>query len=280
MPKVNLARTVRFCVNHALPVASMDARAGANTFAGSPAMRGLGAFYEVAVTCRGTPDPQTGYLLSVSRIDEIVRDRIIPVIADTMHTRPEMEPHALLPDLFNVIHTDLGGLLAAVEWRLTPFYAVTMSTHAPHRVTLTDRYEFAAAHRLHVDALSAEENRNIFGRCNNPSGHGHNYQIEVAASLPIPDNSDPHRFSLHRLQSIVAEHILKRFDHKHLNLDTEDFQDRNPSVENLAETCFQLLDSPIEEAGGRLERVTVWETEKTSCTYARQQDLNTLARNS
>jgi 6-pyruvoyltetrahydropterin/6-carboxytetrahydropterin synthase len=270
MPLVELARTVRFSVNPAAAGVTHACETSRNTYAGSPAMHGLGAFYEMTVRCQGAPDAITSYLLSVSQIDRVVRDRAIPVIEDAMRTRPATDPADLLPELVAALRLDLDQRLACVEWRLTPFYAVSMSAAEPHRVTITDRFEFAAAHRLHVDQLSDNENRSVFGRCNNPSGHGHNYRLEVAVSTEIPRDGTPRRFSLPAMQAIVAERVLDRFDHKHLNLDTSEFAARNPTVENLAETCFQLLDSPIEDAGARLERVTVWETEKTSCSYARQ----------
>lgn len=270
MPLVELARTVRFCVNPRPADGSVRDQRSPNTFAGSPAMHGLGAFYEIVVRCRGNPDADTGYLLSVSNIDRIVRDNLIPIIADAIATRPASEPAEILSELFSALRPELGAMLAAVEWKLTPFYAVAMDERSPGRVTLTDRYEFAAAHRLHVDELSAEQNREVFGRCNNPSGHGHNYQIEVAVSTALPSNGQPHRFTLDGMQQIVAQTVLDRFDHKHLNLDTSEFANLNPTVENMARTCFTLLESPIEAQGGRLERVTIWETEKTSCTFSRE----------
>lgn len=270
MAQVDLARTVRFSVNHALPAGPAPTGAGANTFAGYPPMRGLGAFYELTIHISGTPDPTTGYLLSVSHIDSIVRAQGIPIIEDAMRTRPTSDPALLLPELANAFRAELGDLLAHVEWRLTPFYAVSMSEASPGRVTITDRYEFAAAHRLHVPVLSDDENRARFGRCNNPSGHGHNYQLDVAVSIPLPKGDEPPTFSLDAMQRVVGRHVLERFDHKHLNLDTDEFAHRNPSVENLAETCFRLLDSPMERAGATLEQVTVRETEKTSCSFARE----------
>jgi len=273
MSTVELARTVRFCVSLASRDALHAPNGSRNTFAASPAMKGLGAFYELTVRCAGVPDPQTGYLISVSTIDQAVRSHAVPRIAAAVVQNPDMEPAELLPEIINALRERLPGpRLVSVEWRLTPFYAVTMDEALPGRVLLTDRFEFAAAHRLHAPELSDEENQRCFGRCNNPSGHGHNYQVEVAVSLALTSPGTPQttpRFSLVELEAIVMDRVIQRFDHKHLNLDTEEFRSLNPTVEHLAVTCYRLLEGPMADAGARLERVTIWETEKTSCSFSR-----------
>ncbi len=130
-------------------------------------------------------------------------------------------------------------------------------------VQISRQCEFAAAHRLHSPDLSAEENLSTFGKCNNPSGHGHNYRLEAVVSVPL----DASAFGFEQLRDLVQEHVIQRFDHKHLNLDTEEFARLNPSVEHIAKVCHDVLVGPVAKAGGRLKQVTVWETEKTSCTY-------------
>lgn len=138
-------------------------------------------------------------------------------------------------------------------------------------VRLAQQFEFAASHRLHVSHLSDAENREIFGKCNNEHGHGHNYRLEVAVEVKPPAKPDgAPSMSLPQLEEIVAETAIRRFDHKNLNVELPEFADRNPSVENIAQVIFDLLNDPISAAGGRLSHVTVWETAKTSCTVARQ----------
>ncbi len=133
------------------------------------------------------------------------------------------------------------------------------------RVQISQQFEFAAAHRLHCAELSDEENRRVFGKCNNPSGHGHNYRLEAAVSVPV--NGSAPGFGFADLARLVDEQVLQRFDHKHLNLDTDEFAGLNPSVEHIARICHEVLAGPVADAGGRLEYVTVWETEKTACTF-------------
>jgi 6-pyruvoyltetrahydropterin/6-carboxytetrahydropterin synthase len=152
---------------------------------------------------------------------------------------------------------------------LTPTYSLevehdAMSDDTP-RVRLRQQFEFAAAHRLHVPELSDDENRRLFGKCNNPSGHGHNYRVEAAADTALREGAPG--FTLADLEEAVERAIISRFDHTHLNLDTEEFRDRNPSVEHIAEACFTRLREAIDPKRATLHSVTVWETEKTSATF-------------
>jgi len=98
---------------------------------------------------------------------------------------------------------------------------------------LTRRYPFSASHRLQVDALSAEENRELFGKCNNPYGHGHNYVLEVSVAGEaepgfgmLIDRAD--------LDQLVRNSVLADIDHRDMNADVPEFQDLNPTTENLA----------------------------------------------
>jgi 6-pyruvoyltetrahydropterin/6-carboxytetrahydropterin synthase len=266
-----LTRTVRFCVRPAGDSAIGDAPTPAghsqrhNTFAAWPTMHGLGAFYELRIACRGRPDAETGYLMSIGVIDEHVRSIAIPLIERAFRDRPDVEPGIVLAEVFTPLCDAIGPALHSIRWQLTPYYAVAMTTASPNRVLISQQFEFAASHRLHCPSLSEEANREVFGKCNNDSGHGHNYRIEPVVSVPLEAGSDV--LNLMTLERLVHEHIIQRFDHKHLNLDTEEFATLNPSVEHIAKVCYDRLAHPIASHGGRLERITVWETEKTSCTY-------------
>ncbi|MGA3323224.1 MAG: 6-carboxytetrahydropterin synthase [Terriglobia bacterium] len=134
-------------------------------------------------------------------------------------------------------------------------------------VYLTRRYRFSAGHRLHNDALSGEENRRVYGKCNNPNGHGHNYLLEVTVAGPI-DPATGMVFDMVALDGIVAEHVLEKFDHKNLNLDVENFRTQVPTTENLCLEISKLLRTPLEEAGAerglQLDRVGLEETSLNS----------------
>jgi 6-pyruvoyltetrahydropterin/6-carboxytetrahydropterin synthase len=266
---IELSRTVRFCVPLGSPAPTGD-DGRHNTFAAWPSMRGLGAYYELTVTCRGAPDPRTGYLLNISGIDDAVRTVAIPLIEAAVAARDGAAPAGLLPTIARRLAERLEPVVTAVRWRLTPFYSVglegpTMETGAMDQVVIRQQFEFAAAHRLHCPDLDEAENRRIFGKCNNPRGHGHNYRLEVAVAVPVEPAAGA--MGLVDLERLVDEHVIRRFDHTNLNLDTEEFAGTNPSIENIARVCHRLLADPVDRGGGRLVGVTVWETEKTCCTY-------------
>src|SRR5437016_3493523 len=97
---------------------------------------------------------------------------------------------------------------------------------------LTSRYRFSAAHRLDTSALTAEENRRLYGKCNNPHGHGHDYVLDVTVDGPV----DMHGLVVNRdaLDGLVRSAVLARLDHKNLNADLPEFADLVPTTENLA----------------------------------------------
>jgi 6-pyruvoyltetrahydropterin/6-carboxytetrahydropterin synthase len=137
-------------------------------------------------------------------------------------------------------------------------------------VYLTRRYRFSAGHRLHNDALNAEENRRVYGKCNNPNGHGHNYLLEVTVRGAI-DPATGMIFDLVALDGIVAERVLDKFDHKNLNLDMDNFRTQVPTTENVCLEIYKLLRGPLEEAGAErgllLERVRLEETSLNSFEF-------------
>ena len=235
-------------------------------------MRGLGRYYELEITATGDPDPTTGYLLNIKDIDRAAYATAIPLVAQTCVDAPQTEPAALMPALLEALSRALpGGRLESVRWRLTPYYSIEMAPTDMNHIVLRQQFDFAAAHRLHVGSMSDEQNRAVFGHCNNPAGHGHNYRIEPMVDVAM-EASGP-TFSLADLERVTDEVILRRFDHTHLNEDTPQFgadSGVTPSVENIARVFYELLAPAIGAASGghaSLRAITVWETERTSCTY-------------
>lgn len=102
------------------------------------------------------------------------------------------------------------------------------------------RAHFNAAHRLHNPKWSDEKNREVFGLCNNPNYHGHNYELEVKVSGPIDPNTGM-VIDLGWLAKLIREQIENRFDHKNLNLDTEEFKDLIPTAENICVVIWGIL---------------------------------------
>lgn len=132
------------------------------------------------------------------------------------------------------------------------------------RVELGRRYHFAASHRLHTQRLSEAENDRVFGKCNNPYGHGHNYTVEVLLSGRI-DPATGMIANLADLDSFVEREVLAPLDHKSLNQDVPAFRDRVPTTENLCVEIFRRLQA---FPHAKLERVRVQETSNNSFEYA------------
>jgi 6-pyruvoyltetrahydropterin/6-carboxytetrahydropterin synthase len=133
--------------------------------------------------------------------------------------------------------------------------------------SLTRSYDFSASHRLHSRQLSDQENLEIFGKCNNPNGHGHNYGIEVTIE-GVPDSRTGMIFPIDDLDRIVEEEILTPFDHKHLNLDTPEFAEVNPTSEMLTVVIWQKLANRLSTTDQpRLTSVVVNETARNSFEY-------------
>jgi 6-pyruvoyltetrahydropterin/6-carboxytetrahydropterin synthase len=130
---------------------------------------------------------------------------------------------------------------------------------------VTRRYTIAASHRLHSQQLNVEENRRIYGKCNNPYGHGRNYLIDVSARGPA-DEATGLAVNVAALDELVRRQVLQPFDHSNLNLDTDAFQGIVPTSENLAvEICRRLKRHWSVAFPGewpKLEKIRITETER------------------
>lgn len=132
------------------------------------------------------------------------------------------------------------------------------------KACVTRRMIFSAGHRLHNDALTAEENKQIFGKCNNPNGHGHNFTVEVTVAGEI----DPRTgmvFNLRDLKKVMVEVIENGLDHKNLNLDVPAFKGVIPTAENIAVVVWTLLAQRL--PAGALHEVKLIETENNFVSY-------------
>jgi 6-pyruvoyltetrahydropterin/6-carboxytetrahydropterin synthase len=123
-------------------------------------------------------------------------------------------------------------------------------------VYLTRKIEFSAAHLYHNPAFSPEENRRIFGKCNNPNGHGHNYVLEVT----VGGETDPATgmvIDLNELKQIMETEVMQRMDHRFLNYEVPELAGQIPTCENIAAVIWRLLEPKIHH--GKLARVRLWE---------------------
>ncbi len=132
------------------------------------------------------------------------------------------------------------------------------------RCIVTRRVHFNAAHRLWNPAFSDAENDRVFGVCNNPNYHGHNYNLDVSVAGNI-DAQTGFVLDINRLKAIVEECVVRHLDHKNLNLDVPWFREQNPTAENIAVACWRLLAPAV--APAELVRIRLWETERNYVDY-------------
>jgi len=130
-------------------------------------------------------------------------------------------------------------------------------------VALTRRYAFAASHRLHSPDLDEAENQRVYGKCNNPYGHGHNYVVEVTVTGPI-DPATGMIAHLAELDSFVQRNVIEPFDHTYLNKDLDVFRERVPTTENL---CMEIFSRLKAFPSARLVRIRLEETGRNSFEY-------------
>ena len=108
------------------------------------------------------------------------------------------------------------------------------------RIAAYHKAHFNAAHRLHNPNWSEEKNQEVFGLCNNPNYHGHNYEVEVKVVGEV-DPETGYLIDLKYLKDLIKEKVERRFDHKNLNLDTAEFKNLNPTAENICYVIWQIL---------------------------------------
>jgi 6-pyruvoyltetrahydropterin/6-carboxytetrahydropterin synthase len=257
---------VRFAIN-----TEQDAQLSTpatNSYAGYPSLTGAGQHFELAVSVEGPLAPPGDYLLNIKQIDQQTRIKAIPIFANDLRENKFGTGIFTLQRSAAVLQNAWPGVsLMRLQLHLTPFLSITWNSSENDMIRIAQKFEFCASHRLHNPSLSDEENRKIFGKCNNPRGHGHNYEVEVTLAgkpdangrlIPLPD-----------FERIVTDTVIDKFDHKNLNCELPEFQNINPSVENIAQVIYKML-KPCFGGHSQLASVTVWETPKTFCEYSEQ----------
>ena len=133
-----------------------------------------------------------------------------------------------------------------------------------NKVAVYRKEHFNAAHRLNNPDWDEATNTRVFGKCNNPNFHGHNYELIVKLT-GVPDIDTGYVYDMKLLSELIQENILERFDHKNLNLDTPEFKNLNPSAENIAVVIYDILRAKIEP---RFElSIRLYETERNFVEY-------------
>ena len=139
-----------------------------------------------------------------------------------------------------------------------------MNNYPVYKTAITRKEHFNAAHRLHNNLWSDKKNLEIFGKCNNPNYHGHNYELEVKV-IGFCDDQTGYVIDTKKLSNLIKEHILDKLDHKNLNLDVMEFKEINPTAENIARVIYMTLRKHINT---NLElKIKLYETPRNFVEY-------------
>ena len=260
-----LGRCVRFSIN---PFLGEDSP-GDNAFASNPSGQGLAIFLELAVELTGEIDPVTGFVVNVSEIDKAVRHSVVPIFGQAIRQSYARAQHIDMPAIVQLLRqawTALDGEfkgpgVSKLALRLNPRREASIHSEDAKMLYFSEKFEFAAMHKLWNADLTAERNFEVFGKCANPTGHGHNYTLEVAVKAATKD----HPFSIGQFEQIVDSQLIEMLDHKNLNADVPHFTDTIPTIENLAIFAWDRLKDQFDPM--KLHCVTVWETDRTHCSY-------------
>src|SRR5215212_4581476 len=224
---------------------------------------GHGHNYTLDVTVKGQPDPITGMIMNMTELKALVGE--VLEIFDHKHLN-EDTPYfkQRIPTTENIVRV-LWGLIAPqlpegaalARLRLYEMSDLWAEYDGAEEAGFSRSYVFSAAHRLHTPALSEAENLALYGKCNNPNGHGHNYTLEVTVQGDI-DEATGMVIDLVAMDRIVHD-ILDQLDHKHLDREVADFADRASTAENIV---ISLWDALAPRFDGRLAHLKLWETKK------------------
>lgn len=228
--------------------------------------------YTLEITIRGKVDPTTGMVINIKELDSLMKEQILFHL-DQKSLNDEV-PYFLTntPTLENIAiycyqqltHLPQNVSLVKIRLHENPTLFSDYTIGEKHSMTITRCYDFCASHRLAIPELTDEENLVIFGKCSNPTGHGHNYELEVTVSGKI--NPDTGMIvDLEQLDQIVQDEILQRYDHKNLNSDVEELHGLNPTSEVVTKAIYQRLKTKLPV---KLERVLLRETKNNAFEYA------------
>lgn len=226
--------------------------------------------YGLDVTIQGSVEHKTGMVVNIKQLDDIVRREVVSQFdgkslndeVNFFQSHPSSVENILqyVRDVLSNGLMPAGTELIGLRLEETPLlYGELVKKDGHWMTSITRTYEFAAAHRLHSELLSEQQNEDLYGKCHNPSGHGHNFVLEVT----VEGSPDPRTGMIANIVDIddkVNELVVERFDHKHLNIDIPEFKDRVITTEVLVEEIFKVLDGKLP---AKLARVRLFETARS-----------------
>jgi 6-pyruvoyltetrahydropterin/6-carboxytetrahydropterin synthase len=270
---VQLCRRVRFSAAHRYFLPQSSDEENIRLFGTSAGPSGHGHDYVCEVTVAGETDPKTGIVVNLVDLKQLLEEVIVEPLDREFLTAMHPFCRGQVPTgenlvrlIWRVLEPNLvGARLHRVRLDESDDLRVECLRKDPElMVFLTRTYEFSAAHRLHSPHLTDERNQEIFGKCNNPYGHGHNYRVDVTVQGPVDERTGM-MVDLAYLDRVVNEEIIARYDHKNLNMDTEEFRESNPTTENLVKVVWRRLAPRLKSP--LLYRVTVHETDRNVFSY-------------
>jgi 6-pyruvoyltetrahydropterin/6-carboxytetrahydropterin synthase len=267
---VSLVRRVTFSSGHRYWLEDRSPEENKEIFGQWASPYNHGHNYVLDVTVSGSIDPKTGMVVNIKTIDDIVRGYVVSMLdqkslndeVNFFRTTPSTVENILrfVKDLLTPEAMPDGTRLTGLRLEETPLlYGELVNQEGIWKTSITRVYEFAAAHRLHSNSLTDQQNLDLFGKCNNPSGHGHNFVLEVT----VEGEPDPQTGMIANIQEIddkVNDLVVERLDHKNLNIDIPEFKDRVVTSEVLVNEIFNSLENKLP---AKLSRVRLFETARS-----------------
>ena len=269
-----LTRQTAFEASHYNRIPELSDAENIELFGAAANPNSHGHNYVLEVMVKGRLDTDDGMVINLTILDALLKTEVIanydhkhlnkqhPIFAKNPQLQPTCENITI--EIWQRLVPSLpDGLLHRVRLyenstRFADYYGDDLMVY------LTKVYEFSAAHRLHSHALSDEENRDIFGKCNNAAGHGHNYVLEVTVRGDV-DAKTGLVAGLNLLDEVVQKQVYARFDYKNLNLDAPEFEKLNPTSENFVKVLWDVLEPNLRPVV--LHRLRLRETPKNHFDY-------------
>ena len=210
------------------------------------------------VTLQG-PCTESGMVVNVAEINRVFRDSLIHRVTKAKNI------YELLQQVKRILDDKFKNI-KVIECKICVGDGMTVSLTSEElpAMNITKKYEFAASHRLWNPAWDDKKNLEVYGKCSNAGGHGHNYIVEITLELP-DSNKNFNTADAERMDEIVQEAVLDRLDHKNLNEEMAEFAETIPTMENITRVIWRLLAGKFEPL--RLYRVAVWETPRCYTEY-------------
>lgn len=264
---MKLIRTITFSAGHRYWINNLSEAQNKALFGKWASPYSHGHNFILQVTCEGQVDPVTGMVVNIKDIDDVLKRDIVQVygqksLNDEVDSFADKAPSIenILLDIKNRLqHLPEGCKLTHLRLEELPDLWAELNLKN-NTMTITRSYEFAASHRLHVPTFSEEENQRLFGKCNNPAGHGHNYVVEVTVAGE-PDETTGFICDILEIDRVVNEEVVDRYDHKNLNVDLPEFQNKVTTSEMVVQEIWNRL---IDKLPAKLTRVRLCETARSA----------------